>query len=207
MKAIRVLFTITMAFVGFVPLREPLNPQLPGTSQAFPKNSPTIPVTWLGPNEKLAAQLRRQGRDPRLYLVWEGYPLQVAQSESITLGGAPFEVVKLVQAIDFVPWDCVERYVLLDKGGAVQDVATLHWTSNRRFEIEGTRCFGEPSNGFLEIRDAIFHSRRDTLHLPYVELGIEPGRLKRVLLPWTGTPTLGRVWIEDHRFKVERAKD
>jgi hypothetical protein len=73
MKAIRIVFTIALASVGIIPIRGPLAPEAPRS------------VRWIGPNEGLAARLRQKGKDPRLYLIWEGYPLHIEQSESISL--------------------------------------------------------------------------------------------------------------------------
>ena len=112
-----------------------------------------------------------------------------------------------MQAIAFTPGDYVERYVLLDEAGIAQDVATLYWPSRRRSQMECRRCSGDPLEGFLEIRDMMPEWGPDTLSVPYVEIGIEPGRSKKTYLSWTGTPRLGRVWIEGDHFKALRAKD
>ncbi len=188
MRSVRVVFTLALFSGGFVPIPSPR-------------------TTWLGPNEGLAARLRQQGRDPRLYMIWEGSPLHVAQSEFIDSRGVRFEVVKLVQAVVDIPGDGVERYILFDERGALQHAATLHWPSRQLFDIRSDRCFGDPSEGYLDIRDSLFMRRSDVIPAPYVELGIEPGRSRRVSLSWTGTPRLGRVWIENRRFNAERARD
>lgn len=188
MKSVRVAIALALFSTAFVPIQAPQ-------------------TNWLGPNESLAARLRQQGRDPRLYLIWNGSPLSVVHRESITFRGARFEVVRLEQAVVFIPGDWVERYLLLDERGALQDVATLYWPSREHFDIRSDRCLGDLSEGYLDIRDSLFKRRTDIHPVPYVELGIEPGRSRKVYLSWTGTPKLGKVWIEERQFNAERARD
>jgi hypothetical protein len=198
MNGVRVSFILALS-LALLPIPASKGPPL------FDGPRAVVPMRPLDSVEGLTDRLRLQGRDPRRVLFWQGSPLMVERRDSIDLGGARFDVVALVQAFAFVPGDWVERYLLLDERGILRDAATLYWPLRRRFEIESTRGSGEPSEAYLEIRDYRLQSRPDTLALPYAELGVEPGRAKRVPLPWTGTRTLGTVWIEGGLFRAEPA--
>lgn len=200
MRGVRIAFLLALGLVGVVP-RMGVQPS-PGSPA---REGPPRLAAFLSPPEVLAVRLRAHGDDPRRILFWNGYPLRIGRREWLTSGGTQLEMVLLLQTFVVTPGDYVERYVLLDHEGGLQDVATLHWPSRRRFEIDCTQCPGDPSEGLLEIVETMPHNGPSMLPVPYVELGVELGRTKRVALPWTGTRRLGRVWIEGGRFKARGA--
>ena len=95
MKALRVAFALGLGLVGLVPILE-----LTGHHRATPIHS----------ERELGDRLRRQGKDPRRYLIWKGCPLRVAYPDSIAPEVSPFDIVTLVQAFDIPSEVCVERY-------------------------------------------------------------------------------------------------
>jgi hypothetical protein len=209
MKGVRAAFLLVLSAFVLSPIGSVAGPSAAPVPQGLAPVTPKIPrgAIQVGTGKELADHLRRQGRDPRLYLIWKGSPLQFAYRDRIEVGGARFDIVALEQAFVAASGDWVERYVLLDETGTVQDVATLYWPTRHRFEIRAFRSSKEAPKIYLEIHDSMFQRRPGPLAIPCVELGIEPRTSKTVSFPSTETSGVAEVWIEKGRFKAVPARN
>jgi len=69
MRGIRIAFLFVLGLIPFVPSVGTLAPPL-----LSPRESVSRTARFLSPAEELADRLRHQGKDPRRFLFWEGYP-------------------------------------------------------------------------------------------------------------------------------------
>ncbi|HVE41625.1 MAG TPA: hypothetical protein VNM14_17165 [Planctomycetota bacterium] len=150
--------------------------------------------------------LRTQGKDPDRILglpnYFGGYPLHVFAARRLTISKKPYGLIRLALRGFSVPGTCVERYLLLDDSGRVQDVVTVSWPSRLadRFDLE----FSEhPHSGTFRLRlmdrqSKEFWGNFDPPQVTLHESG--DASAKTFTLGWRGDLLLGGVAIEKDRF-------
>jgi len=191
MRGLRIAFLLVLGLIGLIPRTETQTPSGTSASEGVPRRARLV-----SPIEELADRLRLQGKDPRQFLFWEGYPLNVARKESIDSRGTPFDIVLLLPAFEFIPGDDVERYVLLDEAGGVQDVATVCWPSSRRLEIACARCAGDLRKASWKSAIRGFTSGRTPCQSPTSNLGSNRVIRRRSTSPGPELPAWGRCGLQ-----------
>jgi len=196
-KILRTAFLLMLA-LGYTAPTDPIPPVLHEIAEESDKKRQ---------EQALIDLLLKQGKNPTLYLDWQGIQLSLDHLFNVwdlvpnTSNGPRCYVLILGQNIWDIPGYWLLRYVLIDADGVIRDVATVVNSTRLRHRVNIEYPDHDVWARILDLESQREWGNFDPV---CVELGVGPDRRMTQNLPWTGAPLLGSLRIDGFRFEVHR---